>query len=214
MENNKLSTPLFRALDVLGNVFVLNIIYVIFCLPVITIGASTTALYSVAIKMVGHKEGLITKDFIHAFKSNFKQATIAWAVVIAANLLIWGSYIYINNFSGFTATLYIFVFVIELVVLMLTLPFLFPLIACFENTIYNTFKNAFLLSVSNLGSWLKIILAWFAPIAISVIYPVIFLNTWYLWLLVIFGFIGYGTSFTINKVFKKIADAQSKKNSD
>lgn len=208
MENNKLSNPLFKGLDVLGNVFVLNILYVIFSLPIITIGASTTALYYVSIKMVRQKEGPIAKDFIRAFKTNFKQATAAWAVIAIANLLLWASYIYINNFTGPSATLYIIVFAIEAVLFLLVLPFLFPLISCFENTLWNTFKNAFWLAVSNLGSWLKIILAWSAPAALSIIYPVIFLNTWYLWLLVIFGFTAYGTSFSINKVFQKVSDSQ------
>lgn len=124
--------------------------------------------------------------------------------------IILVTYIYINNFSDTTAICYTIVFAIEVIILALILPFLFPLIACYKNTFGNTFKNAFLLSVSNLDSWLKITLAWIAPISLSIIYPAIFLNTWYLWLLIVFGFIGYGSSFTINKVFHKIADIQIK----
>lgn len=213
MDNDKLSNPLFRGLDILGNVFVLNVLYVIFSLPVITIGASTTALYYVSIRMVQQREGPVTKDFIRAFRNNFKQATGAWAAIIAAGTLLWAAYLYTNNFSGPSAALYLVVFAIEAVLLLLTLPFLFPLISCFKNTLWNTFKNSFLLAVSNLGSWLKIILAWSVPAALSIIYPVIFLNTWYLWLLVIFGFTAYGTSFTINKVFQRISDSQEKNNS-
>jgi hypothetical protein len=93
-------------------------------------------------------------------------------------------------------------------VVALVLPFLFPLIARYKNTLWNTYKNAVLLSVGNLGSWVKIVLAWCVPVFVSVAYPIVFFYTWYLWLILAFGVIAYGTSFTINKVFKRIERAQ------
>jgi len=116
--------------------------------------------------------------------------------------------VYVCNFEGNIAAAYIVVIVVELVLMAFTLPFLFPLIARYDNTLANTFKNAFLLSVSNFGSWLKIFFAWFAPLFLSIWYPEIFLLTWYMWLLLIFGLIAYGTSFTMRKVFDKISEVQ------
>lgn len=210
-ENHASQSRLVRGLDVFGNVFVLNILFVVCCIPVVTIGASLTALYSVMLRMARKEEGTAVHGFFHAFKANFKQATIAWLIVLVAFVAIWGEVVYIMNFDGVMASVYTILVVVEAIVLLLTLPFLFPLIARFDNTIWNTFRNAFLLSVSNLGSWLKVFLAWFAPLFISFYYEFIILSTWYLWLLILFGLIAYGTSFTLRKVFDRVGDEKEKK---
>lgn len=207
-EDQNQNTPLIRVLDVFGNVFVLNVLFVIFCLPVVTIGASTSAMYTMGLKMVRKEEGHMVRGFWEAFKRNFKQSTIAWLIEVFVIVTLWGMYTMVGNIEGAISSFYSVVFVIELVVAVLTFPFVYPLIASFENTLWNTFKNAFLLSVSNLWSWAKIFVAWFAPVFISLNYAFIILNTWYMWLLLFFGLIGYGTSFTVNKVFKKITTTQ------
>lgn len=199
---------LVRFLDVFGNIFALNIVYVLFSLPVITIGASTTALYSVALKLVKKEEGPIFKSFWNAFKSNFKRGTQAWLIVLAALIVLYTEFLMVCTVEGTIASVYTVIMIVEAVVLAFILPFLFPLISRFENTLWNTIKNSFLLSVSNLGSWLKIGLAWFAPIFLTLYYPKIFLLTWYFWLFLVFGLIAYGTSHTILKVFKRIEVAQ------
>lgn len=199
-----------KGLETFGNIFALNILFVVFSIPIFTIGASLTALYSMMLKMLRKEEGTIIKGFIQAFKSNFKKATLAWLIMIAAFVVLVGQYIYINNFEGELVSFYMVFIVIECVVVAMVFPFLFPLIARFENSLWNTFKNAFLLSISNIGSWLKITIAWFAPIYISLHYPIVILSTWYLWLLILFGVIAYGTSFTIRKVFNKVSETQEK----
>lgn len=61
----------------------LNFLWLICSLPIITIGASTTAVYYTAMRMTRDDEGYITKDFFHSFKENFLQATGVWLIVLA-----------------------------------------------------------------------------------------------------------------------------------
>lgn len=206
MAQEEKESRLVRVLDVFGNIFALNVLFVICSIPVITIGASTAALYSVTLKLVKKEEGPIIKSYFKAFKSNFKAATITWVLVLIAVIVIFVEYLFGCNVESSLGTFYLILSIVEAVLLAFTLPFLFPLIARYDNTIFNTIKNAFLLSVSSFGSWLKIFLAWFAPVFLSVWNPEIFLLTWYLWLFLIIGIISYGTSFTIHKVFKRIED--------
>lgn len=206
--NEGKESKIARFLEVFGNIFTLNVLFAVSCIPVITIGPALAAMYSVALKMVRKEEGPIWKSYKTAFAENFKKSILAWLIVLAALFIIWGEYVYVCNFEGNIAAAYIVVIVVELVLMAFTLPFLFPLIARYDNTLANTFKNAFLLSVSNFGSWLKIFLTWFAPLFLSIWYPEIFLLTWYMWLLLIFGLIAYGTSFTMRKVFDKISEVQ------
>ncbi len=200
---------LVRFLEVFGNIFVLNVMYVISCIPILTVGAATTALYSVALKMVKKEEGPIIKSFWKAFKSNFKRGTLVWLIVLAAMAVMWAEYLLVFTVEGILSTFYTVVLVIELLVVAFTLPFLFPLIARYENTLWNTVKNAFLLSFSNFGSWLKIALAWFAPICFTLLYPKLFFLTWYFWIFLIFGLIAYGTSHTLHKVFARVERQQN-----
>ena len=66
------------------HIMFLNLLWVLFSLPIVTIGASTTALYSVLIKMRNNKEGKLLRDFWDAFKGNFRQATIIWLMILLA----------------------------------------------------------------------------------------------------------------------------------
>lgn len=212
---------LAKGLDVFGNLFILNIVFVLFSLPVVTIGASVTALYSVTLKMVRGEEGGIFKSFVAGFKANFKKATIVWMIT-----LVFGGIIYVemllcmNNstlleaipvlkqMSNGISWFYLVLVVIELAVIGLGSPFLYPLIARYDNGLKNTIKNSFLVAISNFGSWIKIFIAWFAPIFFTLKIEVLFLFTWYMWIFLFPALIAYGTSFTCRRVFDKISKTQ------
>ncbi len=196
-----------------GDICWLNVLWLITSIPIFTIGASTTAIYSVMLKIIDKKEGKITKSYFDAFKSNFKQATIEWLIVLVALVAIAGEvyFAYALEFTGTIAAFYFMLAIVELVVVVVDLPFLFPLTAKFENTVWNTLKNSFLLAVSNPLSWVKIFLAWFMPFFICIWYQWVFLLIWYLWLICIIGLIVFGTSYTVRKVLRKISTAQEEK---
>lgn len=203
-------SKLQRGLETFGNIFLVNILFILFSIPVVTIGASLTAMYTVMLRIVRKEDGAAGKGFVKAFRENFKKATVIWLMVIVACVVIYGELVYVTNFTGPIVQFYSILAMVEVVLLAVTLPFLFPLVARYDNTVWNTIKNAFLLSVSNLGAWLKVALAWFAPIALSAYYPVLFFSTWYLWIIIGFGLIGFGTSHTINRVFKRAMEQQEK----
>lgn len=205
------TSKVFTILETFGNIFFLNILFILCSLPIITIGASTTATYSVMMKIVRNEEGTVGAAFFRSFKENFKQATLTWLMVLGALFIIYGELVYVTHFEGPIVAFYTAVIIIELVLLAFTLPFLFPLIARYKNGLFATIKNAFLLSVGNFGSWLKIFLAWFVPLFVMYYEPDLIFYIWYLWLIIIFGLIFFGTSFTLRKVFDKIANVQKDK---
>ena len=77
-----LDNPFFRFISKLVDVIWLNILWLIFSIPMVTIGASTTAMFSVTMKMARDKEGYVFQGFWKAFKENFKQATIIWIILL------------------------------------------------------------------------------------------------------------------------------------
>lgn len=200
-----------RGMDIFGCLFALNVVFVISCLPVITIGAAFTALYAMMYKIQRRDDYTVVREYFMAFRQNFKKGTISWLIIVLVCVILWGQYTYVCNFEGGLASFYSVALVVEGVVFALILPFVFPLLAYFDNTVANTFKNAFFLAVSNLGSWIKMSVAWFATIAFSFGYEAIILNTWYLWLLLMFALLAYGTSLTARKVFDRVAVTQKEK---
>lgn len=194
-------------LDAFGNIFGLNICFLVACLPIITIGASLTALYSMCIRLQEDEEEVIFFGFIHEFKRSFVQATKTWLLVMFAFAVMFAELLLVMNFKGLISILYLVVLCVEFMFTVLTLPFLFPLIARYNNDFWSTLKNSFLLAIGYFGSWIKITVAWVAPFAFTfMIEPLIFLLTWYLWILFIPALIAYGTSFTVRKVFRVNAE--------
>ena len=88
MNFNWIDNPIMRGMGRLADFIILNLLWVVCSIPIITIGASTTALYTVMLKLVKNEEGYIAKGFLKAFKENFKQATVIWLILLVAGLLI------------------------------------------------------------------------------------------------------------------------------
>lgn len=70
------------------DLLLLNFLFVITSLPVLTLGASLTALFSVSLKLVRNEESYVSRDYFRAFKKNFCQATVSfWAFSLIIALL-------------------------------------------------------------------------------------------------------------------------------
>ncbi len=203
-----------RFLDVFGSLFALNICFVLTSLPIVTIGASFTALYAMMFKVQKRDDYTVVKEYFKEFKQNWKKGTIAWLIMVLAAVIMWGQYTYICNFQGGLVSFYQILLLIEGVVFLVGVPFVFPLLAYFDNTLVNTFKNSFLLAISNLGSWLKIFVLWVVVLGASYKYPVLFLNTWYLWLLLLIALLTYISSIVAKNVFDRVKKKQVEEKKD
>ena len=202
-DRGKEKEPLLRrAMDAFGTIFALNVCFVVGCIPIFTVGASLSALYAMCIRLQEDEEETVVAGFIHEFKRNFKQSTIAYFFILLAIFVMYFEFLLVKRVTGFISTFYTGILVTELIFMGLIVPFLFPLIARYNNKLGTTVRNSLALAITYKGSWLKVFIAWFAPIFICVRYPMIFVNIWYLWVLFIFGAIAYGTSTTMRKIFR------------
>lgn len=76
--------PVFQAMGRLGDIVVLNLAWALCCLPVVTAGASTAALLTVARRLVSGEECPVGRSFFRAFRQNWGQATRTWLILLAA----------------------------------------------------------------------------------------------------------------------------------
>ncbi len=124
----------------------LNILWLLFSLPVVTVGAATVAAYSVALKMVDDEESYITKSFIQAFRNNFKQGTLLWLLTAAALYAL-----YIDAQLVFTAEKpsigLCVVSILSAAAVFCTFVYAYPLTARYDNTLQNNLRNSFSISM-------------------------------------------------------------------
>ena len=122
----------------------LNILWFMCCIPVVTAGAATTALYYVTLKMAKNEEGGITKSFFKAFKEHFKQSTIVWLILLALGIVLGidGYVLWHMRFENAFWTVITAIFLVAAAAYLIVVMYIFPLMARFDNTIFAMFKNS------------------------------------------------------------------------
>ena len=126
----------------------LNALWLVCSLPIFTIGASTTALYYVTLKIAGDEEGDVMQQFFRAFKRNFKQATVVWLILLAVGILLGVDIYVLLHLRETTTGVLAVTFTIALAMVFaacIALMYVFPLIARVENTNWNMIKNSLLI---------------------------------------------------------------------
>ena len=153
----------------------LNALWLVCSLPIFTIGASTTALYYVTLKIAGDEEGDVMQQFFRAFKRNFKQATVLWGVALGVGaLLALDGYIVYHLRASSTGTVAILwtlllaLLIAAAVAYAIVLAYLFPLTASVSNTNAAMLKNSFLIGTHYLFCTITIFAIHFAMFFIVV----------------------------------------------
>ncbi len=176
---------LYRFLAKFWDLVKLNFMWLLFSLPVVTIGASTVAAYSVAMKMVDDEEGYVARSFVSAFKANIKQGMIMGLIFLAATYAIYLDY-EINRVSEEGSIILIVIGIVSVFAYVAAMLYSFPLLARYENSIVATIQNSMEISRRYFGRTLLIV-------GMLVIEYIIFhFNT----VLLCFGFL-FGVSFAI-----------------
>lgn len=183
---------LFRALSFFADMIVLQLIWVVFSLPLVTIGASTTAAYYAAMKKLEYDEGHIWSNFLHSFRSNFVQSTKLWLAAVAASAVLAGDLLFSQWTGGLLGAGLMVFFTPFALLLVFTLIYLFPVQARFENTTFQTLKNAFLMSIANIPYTMLAVILAIALAAVGFLLPRI---------LIVVALCGFGLYFGITSLF-------------
>ena len=141
-----------RVMMVISQSCYLNLLWFVCSIPVFTLGASTTALYDVALKIARGDDAEIGRRFFASFKNNFKQATQIWLVLLLIGIVL-GTDIYVLNHLRDVATGPLAI--IETIALAMVIAaciayaivhiYVWPLTASVENTNFQMVKNSFLI---------------------------------------------------------------------
>lgn len=136
-------SPLFEFLNKVTDLFILNVLCLICCIPIITIGPALTAKYDVAMRIVRKEEPSVLKPYFKAFKENFKQSLIVWLILLAACLLLCIDWSWMIDTGLLNVpTLYFAAAVFITVIVSFIIMTIFPIIARFEVTVKEAFKTS------------------------------------------------------------------------
>lgn len=153
-----LDNPIFKFLSTLVDLTVLNIMFLISCLPVFTIGAALTSLQYVMVTGWDTQNSHLIKMYTKSFKQNFKQSTIVWLIMLVVGAFLgatgWMLYQQSKVDDSIILMVFIIVFVLICLAYLCIFTYIWPVIAKFENTTQMMFINALVLAVSHLPSTL------------------------------------------------------------
>ena len=189
----------WSAISKVADVTCMSFLWTITSLPLVTMGAATTAFYSYTMRQVRDTEGGILSGFFSAFRKHFKKATLLWLLeaagiaFFAADLVgVWNFYLLVGGVPAI---------VLGALVLCLTALFLgctfyvWAILAVFDFPLKKILGNSFIMAVGNLPATLTLALIW-ALAAVGCFYMS---GVFFVWV----GLAIFVSSYFINTVFKK-----------
>ena len=189
--------PVWRFILRVGQIWWLNILWIVTSIPLITIGASTTALIYSSMKL-RKEDGYPTANFFHSFKDNFKQSTVIWILYAAAGALLLGGLVFWNQTDNSTLKLGWALCIALLIPYSLSLLYVFAVQSKFVNTVKNTIHYSFILSIKHFKVTIQMVL-----MAAVLIYLNLTTIVWtnFLTIVIGVGLVAYLFSMYYEKVF-------------
>ena len=193
-KDGKFVKVLNRIADLVG----LNLLAILFCIPIITIGASITAVYGCIFRIQEKREGYLTKDFWKLFKECFRSSTIIYLVGVAVVAMLYLDY---QIFATDSRLDILQVLVVADGILVAEIfTYAFPMESYFENSLKATVKNALLLGISNIPYTLLMLGINVFPFFLVARIPV----TFGIWFLIGISGVAWINSFFLKKIFSKV----------
>lgn len=194
-------SPLMRFMTKVADLMILNILFLVTCLPVFTIGAALTGLCAVTLKMVRDQEGAIVKSYFHAFRQNFRQATLLWLVVLALAVILLLDIRVLNAVATDWAMWLKFAVEAVGVLALAVAQYLFPLVAKFEATLGTHVKNACLLALAYLPKTALLTGAVIGAVYLSLLNNLTISIALIFWPMLGFALLAFGNSGILAKIF-------------
>lgn len=207
--------PVWRFIGKFGDLIILNILWMVCSIPVFTIGASTTAVYYVTLKLARDDDGYTIKSFFKSFKENFKQSTAIWLILLAAGLVLgFDLFFFVRLFTGSQSfkTVMLTIFVAMLLIYLALFTYIFPLQSRFYNPVKRTFFNAFFMSLRHLLHTIAMIAIDGALIVAGFVFMVPPVSM----LLMLFGFplLAFVNSYILTPVFAKYMPKEERRDDE
>ncbi len=150
------------------DLIILNVLWLLCCIPIVTIGAATSALYQISLQMAENRESYIARSFFQAFRENFKQVTQIWLISLGVGLILFCDLYIVSHF--FKAPVLLSFLLMLCLILFSGFLYFFPVIAYFRNSTKKLLENSFRLAIGHPGTTLQLFLLSFLPTLVLVLF--------------------------------------------
>lgn len=183
------------------DLILLNILYLLTCLPVFTIGAATSAMYTLCFRMMREEGSGVIRPYFRAFRENFRQGTLLWLILL---LVIGPALFYFDRVWQMEGMIRIFALFFLLIAIagLMSAGYVFPWISQFRNTTAQSLQNALLLSISHLPRSFAILAINLLPVVLWAVNYDLFEKISFLWLALYFAAAAYMNCGLLWHVFK------------
>lgn len=183
-----LDNPVMRFLTKLFDVMYLSILWFVFSIPIITIGASTTAMYYATVKVIRRDRGYIFQEFWKSFKLNFLQATLSWIIIVVGTLLFFFNVKFALTLQGKAGTLLTLIYGFMGILVLGCGMYLFPVLSRFtmkfsqliKISVFLFFKHiprsllmAVIVFIAVAGMYLSQLAFFFLPVSATLLFSLI-----------------------------------------
>lgn len=146
----QLDNPVINFLNKMTDLIMLNLLFLVCCIPVVTIGPAITAMYYVNLRSIRYGDGYVVRTFFRAFRESFKQSFAAGILTMAVGILFGFDFRFWQNVDfGVFSTMMIVVSGCFAFLCFIVAIWLFPLIAKTKNSMKTQLKNAAAMAVGH-----------------------------------------------------------------
>ncbi len=197
--------PFIQFLVRVGDLMILNLLFILCSLPVVTLGASLTALHRVTQNMLFEQEEPLLKAFFRAFRQNFRQSTLAWLVELVVIVSLVCDVLLVMAYfdGGLAKAMYILVAVLAILVAGV-FSYLMPLIARYENGMRQQVNNAVVLAIIKLPKTVLLTLLNLLPVILLLISVPVFVQTLIFWVIIGFAFMAFLQESLLRSVYEQL----------
>ena len=200
-----MDNPFFRFMGRVADLIILNVIFLLCCVPIVTIGPALTALFYVTLKIVRDEDSYIVKGFFHSFKQNLKQGIIINLIMLATLALLWFDMrIVRTGMAGNLGNIMGILLGVLAIFYMMLFIYIYPVLSKFYNSIKNTFVNSILMSIRHLPYTVLMIAVSLSPLLLLLLpEQLAFIQSVALFILFMMGFslIALINSYFLAKIF-------------
>lgn len=201
-----IDSPFSRFLSNVCDIVIVNLLFVLCSIPVITAGASLSAMNYATQCMVYDKGSGVAKNFFKGFKENFKQSTLYFipAALIMASLIY--EYIFLVPQAGISGQFSGMLIFFLMILLVCFSSYIFPLIVRYKNGLKDHIKNGVLLTFGKLPKTVLLFLLNVLPLILFMAAPVAFIKSSVFWIVIGFGLTNRLCSRILKPVFDEIEE--------
>ena len=201
MQNKLFTSPLYRFLNRIADLFCVSLLTLIFSIPLITIFAAITAAHNVTQDMVFDTESTIFQKYWNAFRINMKQSTFSGLLLSIVSAIALINFLWFpNQFSGTLSIALRIFFCILLFASLAVGNCIFPLIARYHNPIGQHFRNAAILVIYRPIRAIFVAFINILPFLVLIFNPAFLICTLAFWTFLGFGLISYLTNLLLRPV--------------